>query len=138
MARFDFWTGTDEFALAVGGGVLFVGDNDRQLQSPDSGRETYVGVTFLRNGGPMQLSIPWCWWPQPQFQIRPEFFCRWQLRVPLWIPLLLIGIPSAILWWLDRRRPRPGHCRTCDYDLTGNVSGRCPECGTAIALGTTP
>ncbi len=23
-------------------------------------------------------------------------------------------------------------CRVCGYDLTGNVSGRCPECGTAI------
>ena len=25
------------------------------------------------------------------------------------------------------------HCRQCHYDLTGNVSGTCPECGTAIA-----
>jgi len=31
---------------------------------------------------------------------------------------------------------KPGHCRGCDYDLTGNVSGRCPECGTPIAAGT--
>ena len=23
-------------------------------------------------------------------------------------------------------------CRICDYDLTGNVSGTCPECGTPI------
>jgi len=23
-------------------------------------------------------------------------------------------------------------CRICDYDLTGNVSGICPECGTPI------
>ena len=29
------------------------------------------------------------------------------------------------------RRP-PGHCQTCGYDLTGNVSGVCPECGEAI------
>ena len=25
-----------------------------------------------------------------------------------------------------------GHCRTCRYDLTGNVSGVCPECGTPV------
>jgi hypothetical protein len=25
----------------------------------------------------------------------------------------------------------PNHCRGCGYDLTGNVSGTCPECGTA-------
>lgn len=24
-------------------------------------------------------------------------------------------------------------CRTCGYDLTGNLSGRCPECSAAIA-----
>lgn len=28
---------------------------------------------------------------------------------------------------------RPGwYCRGCGYDLTGNVSGRCPECGMEI------
>jgi hypothetical protein len=26
----------------------------------------------------------------------------------------------------------PNLCRQCAYDLTGNVSGRCPECGTLI------
>jgi hypothetical protein len=24
------------------------------------------------------------------------------------------------------------HCRSCDYDLTGNVTGVCPECGTPV------
>ena len=28
------------------------------------------------------------------------------------------------------RRAR-GQCLSCGYDLTGNVSGECPECGTA-------
>jgi len=26
----------------------------------------------------------------------------------------------------------PGRCQTCGYDLTGNVSGRCPECGAPV------
>ena len=39
----------------------------------------------------------------------------------------------AILWWQEARRIPPGHCRQCRYDLTGNVSGRCPECGTPVA-----
>ena len=30
------------------------------------------------------------------------------------------------------RQPDIGHCRVCDYNLTGNVSGRCPECGTPV------
>ncbi len=24
------------------------------------------------------------------------------------------------------------HCDSCSYNLTGNVSGRCPECGTEV------
>ncbi len=26
----------------------------------------------------------------------------------------------------------PGHCRKCNYDLIGNTSGICPECGGKI------
>ncbi|HWE93601.1 MAG TPA: hypothetical protein VG269_06460 [Tepidisphaeraceae bacterium] len=25
-----------------------------------------------------------------------------------------------------------GCCQSCGYDLTGNVSGTCPECGTKV------
>jgi hypothetical protein len=34
----------------------------------------------------------------------------------------------------DRRRARSGRplCRSCSYDLTGNISGVCPECGKSI------
>jgi hypothetical protein len=48
------------------------------------------------------------------------------------IPLSLVSGWMFAGWWL--RRPRRGHCRTCRYDLTGNVSGVCPECGTAVLL----
>ncbi|MBI3836135.1 MAG: hypothetical protein HY287_17575 [Planctomycetes bacterium] len=33
----------------------------------------------------------------------------------------------------NKKYGKPGHCNHCDYDLTGNVSGTCPECGTPIA-----
>jgi hypothetical protein len=32
----------------------------------------------------------------------------------------------------DRQRPRTGFCYHCGYNLTGNVSGICSECGTVI------
>jgi hypothetical protein len=35
---------------------------------------------------------------------------------------------------LTPKGPKPGHCHKCDYDLTGNTSGRCPECGTPFDL----
>ena len=42
---------------------------------------------------------------------------------------LLLVPPAASLVASWRRRPRPGQCPSCAYDLTGNVSGVCPECG---------
>ena len=53
------------------------------------------------------------------------------VQLPLWIPLLAIAIPTAILWRRDRR-PRKGHCKSCGYNLTGNESGVCPECSTPV------
>jgi hypothetical protein len=54
------------------------------------------------------------------------------IDIPLLGVLILLAIPTVLLWWADRRRIAPGHCRNCGYDMTGNVSGRCPECGTAV------
>ncbi|MBN1512037.1 MAG: hypothetical protein JXB13_08480 [Phycisphaerae bacterium] len=53
------------------------------------------------------------------------------VSVPLWFVSLVFAIPTAILWYLDRRPPK-GHCQKCGYNLTGNVSGVCPECGHSI------
>jgi hypothetical protein len=37
----------------------------------------------------------------------------------------------ALLWLVAARTATldPGRCRACGYDLTGNVSGVCSECG---------
>ena len=54
---------------------------------------------------------------------------------PAQIPVILTAVLPA-LWIIRRYRPRPpriGFCQKCGYNLTGNVSGICPECGTAIA-----
>ena len=51
--------------------------------------------------------------------------------VPFWLLVVATGLPTAILWWRDRR-PKAGFCKVCKYDLMGNVSGACPECGTAV------
>jgi hypothetical protein len=56
---------------------------------------------------------------------------RWYY-VPLWLPLLVIGTPTACMFWRRHRRIPPGHCRRCGYNLMGNVSGICPECGERI------
>jgi hypothetical protein len=57
------------------------------------------------------------------------------VTLPIWLLLLVSLIPTLLLWRRELRRPAPGFCRHCDYDLTGNTSGRCPECGLEIAGG---
>jgi hypothetical protein len=50
-----------------------------------------------------------------------------------WAAIMIVLSAGAIT--LVHRNPRelPSHiCSTCGYDLTGNVSGVCPECGTAV------
>ena len=39
----------------------------------------------------------------------------------------VVASPSLLRYWRRKR----GLCQTCGYDLTGNVSGTCPECGKA-------
>jgi hypothetical protein len=38
----------------------------------------------------------------------------------------------AIGYYEKQDRLRRGLCVNCGYDLTGNLSGTCPECGTAV------
>lgn len=51
------------------------------------------------------------------------------LSLPLTVLIVMFVVPTLVLARPDRRA-LPGHCRRCAYDLTGNVSGVCPECGT--------
>jgi hypothetical protein len=63
------------------------------------------------------------------------------LRVPCsYIALLLSIAPAAsLVSWRKRRRDAArtlaGRCMRCGYNLTGNVSGVCPECGTPAPKG---
>lgn len=59
----------------------------------------------------------------------------WDVGFPDALPIALTAVLPA--WWLwrilsRRRHARRGLCRRCGYDLTGNNSGICPECGSPI------
>ena len=48
--------------------------------------------------------------------------------------LAALSLPGAVVAVavIDIRRHALGDCQRCGYDLTGNVSGVCPECGQEI------
>ncbi len=65
----------------------------------------------------------------------PRYSFWWDIGIPLIgvaMPLVAWGMMSLPLWAFSRAWGlpiTPGKCPTCDYDLTGNTSGVCPECG---------
>ena len=66
---------------------------------------------------------------------------RYQVIVaPPWLVAAALSVLPALRarrFVLDRRRARrgaDGYCADCGYDLTGNASGRCPECGKVPAV----
>lgn len=80
--------------------------------------------------------LDWSWHPTAQpaytqlwfgFSSTPR---EWVLVLPLWVPIAVVGGLLVWSWRRGRRRPDPVACRNCGYNLKGNVSGICPECGT--------
>ncbi|HET6246769.1 MAG TPA: hypothetical protein VFE47_03645 [Tepidisphaeraceae bacterium] len=89
----------------------------------ETGRHTFAGVQFINTSKAVNDDL-WTTWP---FQA---------IIIPLWlitllaVPLPMVMTAGALRRW---RRRRAGRCVNCGYSMTGNVSGACPECGTAPA-----
>jgi hypothetical protein len=58
------------------------------------------------------------------------------ISLEIWVPLVVFAAYPTFAFVrgpLRRyRRRRKGWCLMCGYNLTGNVSGTCPECGTKV------
>jgi hypothetical protein len=109
---------TNVHSVWIGEGCLF--SIHHFLETPDK----YAGLGVVYNLA----------WPRWGIHIWRFQSGDWHLQLPLWTPFLLVAIPTALLWWRDRRCIPPGHCRECGYNLTGNVSGVCPECGMRVQI----
>lgn len=110
----------ETWGVYVGGGALAV--TWGEAMGGPFVRWTYPDGLEWRTFEPELLPIP----------VLRTFGTRGIVGVPLWpIPAALLA--RAFLAW--RRCPRfgSGQCQRCGYDMTGNVSGICPECGRATA-----
>ncbi len=108
------WSADNYWGFVQWGGVAFNYHNGRDEFRWSVRRNSYTGLVF--------------WWfeHQPGNQyVSPCFI------TPLWLPLAAIGVPTILAWRRDRPFPL-GHCQNCGYNLTGNESCVCPECGTKI------
>ena len=87
-----------------------------------------AGRLVSRSGGWFRGEVEVRW--RPMFRSIPATggTC-WYVGVPMWILLGIVAGTTAFLWHRDRLAFPRGHCATCGYNLTGNVSGVCPECG---------
>ena len=82
----------------------------------------YEGVSFRQS-----WDYEWGWAPIPYGEAVNDWYL---IAVPLW-PLAAVAC-IVILRLYGRGRRRKGQCGTCGYDLRGNESEVCPECGEPI------
>jgi hypothetical protein len=92
-------------------------------------------VTHYRPA-PTQKAFFACWWSFGAYSYDKRGFLHSGLSFPLWGLLALLAVYPIVAFSrgpLRRRRRRGrGLCIRCGYDLKGNVSGVCPECGETI------
>jgi predicted RNA-binding Zn-ribbon protein involved in translation (DUF1610 family) len=67
----------------------------------------------------------------------PEFIWTLMSTILLLLEILIaffcVRPVYRLLRWRTIYDPENRYCGSCGYDLTGNVSGVCPECGEAIS-----
>jgi hypothetical protein len=122
---------TERYALRPGTryGLIFNSDGSWACMVPsDDSLWAFIGLQYYW-GNPEPASSDLRWDEQRRF-----------VTVPCWLVFALTAFyPTRRAWQLARalgrcrRWRRLNRCFRCAYDLTGNTSGICPECGTVIA-----
>ena len=118
------WTNRGTASLVGGGDPAENFSNVRWVR-----RRWGAGDGALGRDGPRWLRAIGIGWDHERRLETGE--TTWGAHVRLAWPASLFGLTALLL--APRRRAtgrkREGLCPRCGYDLTGNVSGTCPECG---------
>ena len=77
------------------------------------------------------MTIGWREYSLPDFALPAAIAAT--AALPMWQAIRFTARRLA-----RQRRRRVGLCTSCGYDLTGNVSGVCPECGRAVVVHEVP
>lgn len=130
------WGGTTfwEATLYAGGVTLrsFMGRISVCDRPERSGRLVTAWIRY-DNSPDQELTGGW----RQRFGLElPQWLHRWphawEVFVPYWCLIAPITVLTALQWWPRAPAKGPGHCGNCGYDLTGNASGRCSECGAPV------
>ena len=130
-SEWAFWSGDGDAAVGftryawVDGDEPFDVDWSRQMPVEWGWSTEAAGGSVFRPGYPGFCYSPMGNPTDPNYSV--------SIGVPLWFAALafaILPIGRGVRWRLYRGRIRTGLCPACGYNLTGNVSGVCPECGS--------
>lgn len=107
----------------------------RWLRDGNPPRWVWVGA-FSAEGEFIPVDEDPSWnWSRGKVASRGRAIAWTSFAVPYWpaaVVFAVLPLTALIRGYIRWRRLREGRCVLCGYKLTGNVSGRCPECGCEI------
>ena len=104
-------------------GLLWANSRAQLLGLPETDG-LHVGFEARKPGYPR-----WRWYPWWSFGQIPASPLR-LAYVPLHLLLIAFALPTAAIFYFERRARAPSSCAHCDYNRAGLGAGSpCPECG---------
>ena len=125
--------GTQDWHISIAGGFIHcevIGQVSYRVSTGWSFRQAFDPTPFFPQDSTIgRVARRWGLRAPILFRRKPNGGCV--VFLPLWLPFLAIAAPTMVLWHRDRR-PKPGCCRQCGYDLRASKK-TCPECGTSVS-----
>jgi hypothetical protein len=116
MVDFDATPASNRFSRPVRGGSILATRAGQTIYWKRAG----FGFSFW--------PLRWSGARSPGYSAR-----RTEVSAPCWFLTVILSL-LPLLRAVRNRSKKAGHCPICSYNLEGNTSGVCPECGTTVTL----